>query len=241
MRVPAKPSELVEIYVDESSQTNHRYLVLGAIVVEHLDCPTLTKLISDARLPELPAGEAKWVKVSRTKLPAYKRIVDVIFDNPNLVHFHSLFVDTTKANHTRYNAGDRDIGFNKEIYQIATKVARMYSRSYFHLYPDYRNTIQTPSDLRLILNRGCQKRGDPRDWPFRRSQFLNSANTLPLQLADILIGALAFQLNGHSGASNASPAKTALSAHVLKKAGIADITKGTGRSGKFTVWPRQLR
>jgi hypothetical protein len=36
--------------------------------------------------------------VSRAKLPAYKRIVDVLFDSPDLLHFHSLFVDTTLLN-----------------------------------------------------------------------------------------------------------------------------------------------
>jgi hypothetical protein len=87
MRVPAKPDEILEIYVDESSQTKHRYLVLGAVVVEHLRCAELCRLIVDARLPDLPAKEAKWQKVSRTKLVAYKRIVDVFFENESLVHF----------------------------------------------------------------------------------------------------------------------------------------------------------
>jgi hypothetical protein len=31
MRVAPKPEEIAEIYIDESSQTNHRYLVLGGV------------------------------------------------------------------------------------------------------------------------------------------------------------------------------------------------------------------
>jgi len=77
MRVPAKPSEIVEIYLDESSQNNHRYLVLDAIVVEFETTSQLCDLITKARHPELPNGEAKWTKVSKAKLPAYKRVADV--------------------------------------------------------------------------------------------------------------------------------------------------------------------
>lgn len=194
-----------------------------------------------ARLPDLPEKEAKWTKVSRTKLPAYKRIVDVVFQNPDLVHFHSLFVDATLIDHRKFNQGDKEIGFNKEIYQLALKVSRLYNDAFFHLYPDRRETNQRPEDLRLILNRGCRKGGDRRDWPFRRCQFRDSAKTLQLQLVDILIGAIAFQLNGHATSKDASPAKIELSEYILRKAGVADVTKGTARSGRFTIWQRRLQ
>jgi hypothetical protein len=242
MRVPAKPEEIVEVYLDESSQTKHRYLVLGAIIVEYVRSAELATLIMQARLPDLPAKEAKWVKVSRTKLPAYKRIVDVFFDNPELVHFHSLFVDTSQQDHRKFNAGDAETGFNKEVYQLGMKIAmRLYGKHIFHLYPDYRNCVQTPEELRLILNRGCQSKNDKRDWPFRRAQFRDSAATLQLQLADILNGAIAYHLNGHHKAANASPAKTELARYVMERAKIADVSKGTAITGKFTVWPRRLR
>jgi hypothetical protein len=241
MRTPAKPEEIIEVYVDESSQNKHRYLVLGAIVFEMPNAQRLIDLMAKARLPELPKGEAKWTKVSKAKLPAYKRLVDMFFDNQEDMHFHSLFVDTTQQDHKKYNEGDSETGFNKEIYQLANKIGQLYSLSYFHIYPDYRDTKSTPEELRLILCRGAAKRGDKRDWPVRRCQFRDSKTTLPLQLADVLIGAIAFHLNGHDKASGANPAKVELAKHIMKRAGIADITKGTARVAKFSVWPRQLR
>jgi len=241
MRVAPDPTQIAEIYIDESSQTQHRYLVLGGVVVAFTERTRLDELIMAARQPELPEGEAKWTKVSRSKLAAYKRIVDVLFDNTDLVHFHSLFVDTTLLDHRSFNDGDREIGFNKEIYQLARKFSQLYENNLFHVYPDRRRTSQPPEELRLILNRGCRKDRDSRDWPFRRCQFRDSDTTLPLQLVDILIGALAFRLNGHADAPNASPAKLELSEHVLGRAKIRDVWRGTARVGLFTVWPRQLR
>jgi hypothetical protein len=240
MRVPAKPEDILEVYVDESSQTKHRYLVLGAVVVRMTNAQALNEAIAQARLPELPSNEMKWTKVSKGKLAAYQRVADLFFDRNAEMHFHSLFVDTTKQNHKKFNQGDSEIGFNKEVYQLSNKVGRVYSDSYFHIYPDYRDTCHSPEELRLILNRGAAKRGDKRDWPIRRMQFRNSKQIQILQLADVLIGAIAYLLNGHDKAEDANPAKVELANHIIKRAGIADITKGTARSGKFTVWPRKL-
>lgn len=241
MRIPAKPEDIAEVYADESSQNKHKFLVLGAIVVPFLERAAIEQKIIKARLPELPNGEVKWTKVSRSKLPAYKRIVDVLFDHPDNLQFHSLHVDTTQQDHKKYNRGDSEIGFNKELYQLANKIGQLYPKHYFHLYPDYRDTKNSPEELRLILNRGAAKRGDERDWPIRRTQFRDSKQTHILQMADIIIGSIAFQLNGHGRVQGANPAKIELAKYITDRAGIRDIEKGTARTGKFTVWPRRLK
>lgn len=77
MRLRPNPEDIVEVYLDESSQNKHRYLVLGAIGVKLKTSSALVGLIKNARHPDLPEKEAKWVRVSKTKLSAYKRVVDV--------------------------------------------------------------------------------------------------------------------------------------------------------------------
>src|SRR5262249_18276682 len=120
MRIAPKPDEVAEIYIDESSQNNHRYLVIGGVVAMMADLPALIDDIAMARMPDLPKGEVKWSKVSKAKLAAYKRIVDALFDNPKGIHFHCLVIDTTLQDHKRFNAGSREIGFNKEIQNVET-------------------------------------------------------------------------------------------------------------------------
>lgn len=203
----------------------------------------LEEAIAQARLPELPTGELKWTKVSTAKLPAYKRVVDVHFDGiagVSPLHFHSLVVDTSRLNDALHNAGSREIGFNKEVYQLAMKFGRNYSDRLFHLYADQRTTSGLTDDVRLILNRGIAKKGDKRDWPYRRLHFRDSKTTPLLQLVDVLLGALMFRINGHDKSTDASPSKCELSAHVLKRAGI----KGLDRDNfdpKCSVWHRQLK
>jgi hypothetical protein len=185
----------------------------------------------------------KWGKVSKSKLAAYTRFVDCFFDAPEFStsHFHSLVVDTRAIDHDRYNAGSKEIGFNKEIYQLATKFAKLYRTGFFHLYPDFRETNQKPEDLRNILNHGRHKHRDGRDWPFRRCQFRDSSTVLPLQLVDIILGAVAYGKNEHYRQADASAPKLALARHIMRRAGIRDMAVDTARAGKFTIWHRRLR
>lgn len=68
-----------DIYADESSQTQHRFLVLGAVTVRTEHASDLVAAIRAARLPGLPHGELKWTKVSAAKLETYRAVIDVFF------------------------------------------------------------------------------------------------------------------------------------------------------------------
>ncbi|WP_371349095.1 DUF3800 domain-containing protein [Ancylobacter sp. IITR112] len=237
-------NEFSDVYIDESSQTKHRYLALGALIIPTNQASLFEQAMAEVRHPELPSGECAWVKVSRSKLPAYKKIVDLFFNNPvniRYIDFHTIVVDTSKINDAKFNMGSREAGFNKEIYQLAMKMGRLYKTNMFHLYPDSRKTNSSTEELRLILNRGLAKSGDKRDWPFRRVHFRDSAQCQAIQLVDVMLGGLAFQLNGHRLKPEASPAKCELSDYILDRAGIKNAQIDTAMRGKFTIWHRQLR
>jgi uncharacterized protein DUF3800 len=236
------PPPVCDVFIDESSQTSHRYLVIGGIIAPSADVFDLTNRILKTRLPELPNGEMKWGKVSRGKLAAYKRVVDFFFsaELQNQVHFHSLVVDTSKHDHARFNSGSREIGFNKEVFQLAQKFTRIYPTR-LNIYPDERVTDQSLDEMRLMLNRYINRRIPQRDWPFRRVQFRDSKKTPLLQLADTLSGAIAFRLNGHDKKIDVSPAKLELSAHILGSGNVKDVFRDTNVRGRFTIWHRQLK
>lgn len=108
-----------DVYVDESSQTKHRYLLIGALILPTSSVPVFNDQLERARRPELPDGEIAWTKVSRTKLPAYVRVVDTFFNNDmrfRHLDFHSLHIDTQLVNHRAFNAGSKEIGFNNVIH-----------------------------------------------------------------------------------------------------------------------------
>jgi hypothetical protein len=244
IRIAPSDAEISDIYLDESSQNNHEYLVLGGIIVHKACVPRFNELITCARQPELPFGEMKWEKVSRSKLQAYRRVIDAFFDGADdcePMEFHSVIVHMPKVKDRQFNSGSREVGFNKDVYQLCMKFGRLYKDRLFHIYPDHRGTSSSPEDLRLILNRGIRKKGDRRDWPYRRIHFQDSKQILALQVVDLLIGGLAYRLNKHHLKEGASAVKCDLSQHILDRAKIRDVHRDTSIRGKFTIWHRQLR
>jgi hypothetical protein len=243
-RVPPDPRFLHDIYIDESSQTKHRFLALGGLTLQTRDVGAFEDAIHGARLPELPHGELAWTKVSPGKLAAYERVVDAVlrpaWPTPR-AEFHCLVVDTSRLRHSVFNEGSREVGFNKEIYQLCQKFGRLNRAGIFHVYLDQRETRSSTQELRNILNHGIRKKQPGRDWPFRRVHFRDSASCACLQVVDILLGAVAFHLNGHRHRPEASAAKCSLSDRVLSLANVRDVMRGTTASGRFTVWHRQLK
>lgn len=231
------------VYVDETSQTKHKYLAMGGLIIPTVDAPILSEKILQARLPELPDGEMAWTKVSKTKLAAYRRVIDVFFKNKEFsnLDFHVIAVDTSRIKDNKFNDGSRETGFNKEIYQLLQKFGRLYKDRLFHVYLDKRNTRSSTEELRRILNRGIAKKGDNRDWPFRRVHFRDSCDCRVIQLVDILLGSIAFHMNGHRDILGASPAKCELSDYVLESARIRNPLRDTSVSGRFTIWHRRLK
>ena len=243
-RTPPDPDLLHDAYIDETSQTKHRFLGLGGLVMPTRHAGLFVQRVMQARGADLPAGELAWTKVSKAKLPAYKRVVDFVAHATSALpslQFHSLFVDTSKINDHRFNDGSRDVGFNKEVYQLGMKIGRLYPQALFHTYLDERSTKSRPEDLRDLLNFGLRKNLPDRDFPFRRVHFRNSSKCQCLQVVDVVLGGLAYHINGHRHVADASPAKCELSDYILAAARIRDVHQGTNRTGSFTVWHRQLK
>lgn len=235
---------IYSVFLDESSQTKHRFLTIGCLVLEAERVPHFDMAVRYSKQLELPEGELKWNKVSTAKLHAYKLVVDRFFDfamGEAAIHFHSLVVDTSKIRDDLYNQGDREIGFNKEVYQLLMKCAKIYPDAFFHVYPDNRQTKASTEELRQILNAGCRKKGDCRSVPFRRLQFRDSKEVICLQMTDLLLGAMTFRINGHHLRADASKSKSHLSEYVLGRAGIKEVMENTAIRGKFTIWHRRLK
>jgi hypothetical protein len=260
--------QFVDIYVDESSQTGHRYLLFGALILPTASTDRFVQMVQHARLPELPRGEMGWSEISRAKQIAYRRVVDLFFDNPAKIpkpfDFHCLFFDTRRTDDKTYNQGSRKIGLGKEMYELIIRCARMHRYSLFNLYPD--DSEKTRDDalkLKIILNRRLAKEeqarrrlaeagdermrrrlakeGEGRIDPFRHVEFQDSRETVCLQVADILTGAIGYELNGHSNKPDAADYRVALSRDIVrdrKRFGVVgNIIDGTADWGRCTIRP----
>lgn len=231
--------ERYQVFVDESSQNGHRYLVIGALVVHAAEVESVRRALHECRLRHGLAQEMKWAKVSRSYCDGYEDVVlcGLKALRTSTPAYYCFVADTQELDHRRYNGGSSETGFSKFVYQLLMKCARLYCRggAPIDCFLDDRTTKQTLEELRQILNSGSHKHFQQR--PFRRVEFRDSKTCELIQLVDMLTGAVAYHWNGHHRLDGASPHRVRLSATIATEVGMKSLAEATspGRDS-FSVW-----
>ncbi|WP_111266311.1 DUF3800 domain-containing protein [Marilutibacter maris] len=236
------------VFIDESSQNDHHYMVLGALVLPGSGVAPATQMVEDVlTVHRMSNSEFKWSKVSRGKADAYRAIINLYFDEfaPRGAEFHALVIDNHELDHRGYNNGDPDLGFNKFLFSLLRhRVGRRFGcteRIVVDL--DARNTSRHPDELQRVLNSAMGRDlGDFHIAPFSRIAHRDSRNTRLLQLADLLAGAVAWHKNDHDAHPHASPAKVALANHIANRVGLSRIGLDSPKSEtRLSVWNHALK
>lgn len=254
-----------EIYIDETSQTGHRNLIIGGIVLPQRFSDKFEQVILEARRPRLAAEqtgteelrELKWSDIRKGEFEAYKPVVDAYFDfeekhigtGIGTVEFQCTVVLTQVRGRTFSGARGR-VPFNKEVFQHCFKIALYHKASLFHLHPDRRYSddgqqARYDSSLRKKLRGLLIRAKDARNTAVRKVESLHSHDRQALQVADLLIGAVAFRLNRHYDKDSANPDKVRLCDYILDRAGAGnyiDGERGVFRpktSGRFQIWQQR--
>lgn len=228
---------MYNVYVDESCQNAHRYLVLGCIVVDAAyQHEILGELLAARARHNLNTVEVKWKKSSRRGLPLYKEFVDVYIKYARLghVHFHCMYVESSTVDHS-HNSNDADTSLNKLIYQLMLhRVGRRYAGP-IYVYVDERPTHSSPDAIRPMLNAVIAKYGDA-SAPFRRLSFIDSHKSDIVQITDLLIGAVGFRKNNRHKLADASPHKVELGEYIARKCGELERKPNASSATRFTLW-----
>jgi hypothetical protein len=235
-----------EVFVDESSQSGHQFMVLGALVVpgkSTSECEAAVMAVLDLHHT---FGEMKWTKVSRAKLNVYRDLIACHFNlvREHGVEFHALILDCHQLDHRGYNHGDPELGFNKFLNKLLhVRVGRRFgSNERIVVHMDSRNSNHLPGELERFLNIAAQRDYvEPHRFPFARVAYRDSKNSRLIQLCDLLAGAVAWHKNDHDARDGASPAKTDLANYVANQIGRrrlgADVPKG---QYALSVWNFRL-
>ncbi|MEI9899215.1 MAG: DUF3800 domain-containing protein [Hyphomicrobium sp.] len=263
---PSEAAKIEKVYIDESSQTGHRNLIIGGIVLPERFFEQFEQDILEARRPKLAAERAStdelcemgWSEVGRGGFEAYKRVIDAYFDfeekrigsSEGTIEFHCSVVLTQVRGRTF--SGDRGKkAFTNEVRQHCLALAIYHKTKLFRVHPDRRHSDdkeakEHDSKLRnslCSLLKNCI--GDQRHFAVRTVESMHSHEVQALQVADLLIGAVAFRLNRHYDADKANPDKVRLCEYILRRGGAwnyIDSDAGTYREkrvGRFQIWPKR--
>lgn len=175
------------IYCDESChiENDHKkYMLLGCVSVAYNQLKRHTERIIDIKKKHNFYGEIKWTGVSSSKYLFYKDLLDYFFDTD--IRFRAVVVDKTKIKNDVFGQ-DFDTFYYKMYYQLL--IHRKNTEYSYNVYLDIKDTLSSNkvNKLKEILN---TKYG-----VFRNVQNIHSKESIMMQLADFLMGAISYELN----------------------------------------------
>lgn len=194
----------IEIYCDESRQelfttskeSTDRYMVIGSIWIPKDNRSSLKNKIKQVRAKyNISRGEIKWQYVAPSKLDFYKEVVKKFFEEGDSVRFRCIVVDTKQVDLATYHDSDAELGFYKFYYELLHQWIRGNDK--YFIYTDIKTTRKKNrlKELHRILNRASLFAD------IVSVQAIPSKESVFIQLADLLIGAVGYSCHSYSKSS----------------------------------------
>ncbi|MCC2606929.1 DUF3800 domain-containing protein [Planctobacterium marinum] len=228
-------SETYNVYCDESCHLENdgqKAMVLGAVW-----CPVDKRLEIAKRIREIKQKhglktdfEIKWTKVSQSKLSFYLEVIDYFFDDDDF-HFRGIIApDKNNLDHERFGQTHDDWYY--KMYFTMLKVI-FEPQSHYRVYIDIKDTLGA-TKVETLHNVLCNNAYDFSRNIVEKVQQIHSEESEQLQVADLLIGALAYLHRG----LNANAAKSALISRIRDRSGYKLTHSTLQRESKFNllVW-----
>ncbi len=187
--------EEFNVYCDESchlKNDHQKVFVLGAVWTEKEAAQNaFTEIRQIKNKHGLSATfEAKWTKVSQSKVGFYRELVEYFFKNPDL-HFRGVAVpNKDMLDHAAFSQ-DHDTWYYKMFYVLLSTVINPVGK--YNLYFDIKDTKSNKKvkDLKRILNIASIE-----DLSTMKAQQVRSHEVELMQLTDLFSGALAYAHRG---------------------------------------------
>lgn len=185
-----------DIYCDEcypdllsSEKPQARYIIIGSLWLPTAQRNALKERIHSLRDAHKVGGEIKSRKVSPSRLPFYKDLIDVYIEHGLDLRFRSIAIDRKQLNLARFHHNSAELSFYKFYYQMLHPWIR--AANSYHIFCDYQ-TNQSPdrlSELHQVL-RNANPLSD-----FKTVQWVRSKESVLTQFADVLTGLCSAKLN----------------------------------------------
>lgn len=182
-----------EIYCDEScwealyDKEAHQYAAIGGIWIPADFRQNAKMLINGLKAKYGLYGEMKWNRICPRSEDMYLELIDVFFRYDEM-RFRTICIKSDDVNHERFNAGNGELGFYKFYFQLIHHWMLMGNS--YQVFVDYKtNGYQhRVQELGAILDNTSTAE-------LVQIQALPSDESVLIQLADVLTGAVASAFN----------------------------------------------
>lgn len=231
-------SQIINIYCDESCHlessqisVDNRFMVLGGIACSENDKQSVFEHIKNLKKENglQHFSEAKWTKVSCTKIDAYEALINYFFDSEAL-SFRAVIVDKEYLDHQRFNHS-HDQFYYKMYWQMLEWF--IDPKNCYHLYLDIKDT-QGYLKVKKLHEVLCNSHHDFDRNVVEKIQEVRSHELALMQLTDLLIGAISFANRYSSGGK--SEAKQRIVDLIKKRSGLSLLRSTSLGARKFNLF-----
>lgn len=183
-------SKTFNLYCDESTHLihdGHLYMLLGYINIAYPQIRMAKNEIKDIKLKYNYTDELKWTNVHDATYKVYAELVDWFFMND--LEFRAVIVDKSQIDESRPEYTFNDFYFRMYFQLLHTKVD---FQNTYNVYMDIKDTCSSEKleTLKKIMSYNSS---------IGRFQFIRSHESVFIQLADVLIGAINYNLRMEKG------------------------------------------
>lgn len=183
-------SKTFNIYCDESTHLihdGHPYMLLGYISIAYPQIRIAKQEIKAIKSRHNYNEEFKWTNVHDATYKVYAELIDWFFMND--LEFRAVVVDKSQIDETRPEYTFNDFYFRMYFQLLHTKVD---FQNTYNIYMDIKDTCsgEKLETLKKIMSYNSS---------IGRFQFIRSHESVFIQLADVLIGAINYNLRIEKG------------------------------------------
>ncbi|MFN0217847.1 MAG: DUF3800 domain-containing protein [Hyphomicrobium sp.] len=229
------------IYVDESSQTGHHYMAIGAIFCRRDAAAEISTAITETvlRHKQRADKELHWSELKGHTLGLYQDASSQLigFTQKNRkMRYRALVVDAHQVDKSLNKDRRREVPLAKFIFTLVFGFARDFGpKIRYHVWVDKRSDTvadkTTDKQTLYALNNKAKTVFGWPEGPFADVAFVDSKKSRLIQATDILTGAVAYETNGKHLASDASKHRVALMRHIIEASRLQTLALPTPR------WP----
>lgn len=188
-----------DVYCDESrpellgsSNPEATYVVIGSLWLPADAREPIKAAIHALRERHRVGGEFKWQKVSPSRLSFYRDLISLFANEPDL-RFRCIAIDRNKVDLIRFHESDPELGFYKFYYQLLHHWILDFND--YQIFCDFKVNRRRDRlhDLRRCLGYANLSAR------ITTVQAIRSEESVLIQLADVLTGAIASKLNRSIG------------------------------------------
>ena len=192
-----------KIYIDESchlQDDKSEVMCIGYTKINYDDYFSIKKEIKEIKLKHKSPTEIKWNKLSSSRWPLYKELIDYFFSSN--IEFRSVLVKKKlNLGPITYDREDK----NSYYYKALKNLLNNKNSPRDGIYRVYLDVKDTRGKTRLLLLEKELIELHEDNSPFKYFQHLHSNENEFLQLTDLFVGAICYKARKENLKQNASP------------------------------------